>query len=223
MPTEKFQVKPLPAATADPGQIRELFSAVYEQSNLVEDFLRDSEEKFAELTRRLSSIEETVKSPTALLSQYSTRDTSVANSVSEMRNKQSELSESTALLRNELNKWENEINERFLTLERRPGFAGSAEMETHLADLERKVRAIDSASDAMENLITEISGRADAAYSGGALLGRVTELERKLSQSVDSSEILRRLQTIELRAASLEISVRNINQRIILLGPHVIE
>lgn len=234
MPDEKFTVKPvanqMKASSVSSDQIADLFHAVSEQNSLVEDFLRDSEEKFAELTRRMSAVEESTKNPGALLSQYSSRDTSVANSISEIRNAQKEEKDSISALRNELNKWEHEINERFITLENQRVSGGSSfapgiieGLTERLSEIERKLRLLDSATSSLEKLTSEISSKAEAAYSGGAHSKKISELEIRVGSFPDASELMRRLQAIEMRAAGLEISVKKINKQIILLGPHVIE
>jgi|GEM_PF-6965927 len=233
MPDEKFTVKPVPnqmkASSVSSDQIADLFHAVSEQNSLVEDFLRDSEEKFAELTRRISSVEENTKNPGAVLAQYSSRDTSVANSISELRNSQKEDKDSISALRNELNKWEHEINERFITLEKQrvsggafaPGIVEG--LTERLSEIERKLRLLDSATSSLEKLSSEISAKAEAAYSGGAYSKKISELEIRVGSFPDANELMRRLQAIEMRAAGLEISVKKIHKQIILLGPHVIE
>lgn len=199
--------------TGDPAELRELADAVSEQSGLVEDFLRDSEERFAELTRRIAELEDRTRRPSDLLFQASSRDTTAANSVNELRSRQNEVASGLAGLRNELNKWEAEMNDRFLVIER--SRIGSAP-EGRLSEVERKVHALDTGIDGIEKLITELSGRLDAVYARTAPLDR-------LPSDFSFGDVPRRLQALELRAASLEISIKTISQKIILLGPHVIE
>jgi chromosome segregation ATPase len=207
-----------------PPEVRELSSAVSEQSRIVEDFVRDAEERFAELTRRVASVEERSRNPGQMVVQASGRDTGFANAVNELRARHSESTAAVANLRDELNKWESEINDRFLNLEKALGRSVPVTIDNRLSEIERKTKALDTSMDGFESMISEISGRVDSVYSKATAIERIDELQKRMqSDSFSAADATRRLQALELRLAGLELTMKAISQKVIMVGPRVIE
>ncbi len=218
--------------TIDTEQARELAQAVFEQGRIVEDLVRDADERFAELTRRMSSIEQAGPRTAGLATQAASRDMAVANAVNDMRAKTDESTKNVTALRTELNKWEAEINDRFGTLAKAVGRSTSSAMDSRLLDMETKIKAMDTTIDGVEQMIMEISAKTEAVASKAAGFDRLSgevksaakEAERKMQVAVSGmTDSDKRFSMLESRISSVEARIQKIVKIAIHMGPRVIE
>jgi chromosome segregation ATPase len=223
---------PESAKHIDTAEARDLAEAVFEQSKIVEDLVRDSEERFAELTRRLSAVEHSHPPTAALSIQGASRDSVAANAINELRAKTTEISGSVGVLRTELNKWESEINERFLTLEKSISRSTALAVDARLLDLERKLKAMDTSIDGVEEMMHDFSGKIETTLARTASFDKFAgelhevsrEADRKMQVAVSGiTDVDQRFSQLDARLCSVEARVQKIVKIAIHMGPHVIE